>query len=72
MLINRERASQDVRISVFTGHILSLGAFSHFPAKWLLRRGKRIVIAYANIKGSGEPVYPRSLTRTYAVSSRKR
>ena len=29
--------------------------------------GKRVVIEYANSKGSGEPARPRSLARTYAV-----
>ena len=37
----------------------------------LPRLGKRIVKAYANSKGSGEPAHPRSLTRTYAVHSRR-
>ena len=34
--------------------------------------GKRTVIAYANIKGSGEHAHSRSLTRTTDVRSRKR
>ena len=31
-------------------------------------RGKRTVIAYADCKGSDEPVHPGSLARTYAVA----
>ena len=36
-----------------------------------LHHGKRAIIAYANSNGSGKPLHPCSLPRTYAVQSRK-
>ena len=35
------------------------------------RQGNLVLIAYASSKGSGEPVHPRSLARTFAARSYK-